>query len=419
MAPTLVGTHRDVTCADCGFCFPSDAAITPTSGRPSLCPNCDDQSVELSSIPVADGDRLLVHKSAFALRPPRRWEMATFRSPTHAAQLSIKRIVGLPGEKVRIRDGDVYVNGQIARKTLAEQLAMAILVHDATCQSRELLPRWRGEGAATSWTAHAGKFTIPQRTDERQGTADAPDWLTYHHAYRAPPHSKGTVERAVDDRYAYNQDLSLRNLYPIRDLLLTCRMRTQGTSGLLLRATDGQTEFLVRVDGGWRDVELFENGIPVARRGVNLAANRAHSVALSLVDRRFGLAIDGREILARPIENNPVGEPSPRPLAIGSQGLGVEVTNLRVWRDVYYVPPPGAVVTADIDEPFQLAEDEYFVLGDNSPLSEDSRHLKTGPAVLANLLVGKPFLMHYPNRVVELWGRRFQVPAITRIRYIP
>ena len=32
----------------------------------------------------------------------------------------MKRLVGLPGETITIVDGDVYVNGEIARKGLAE-----------------------------------------------------------------------------------------------------------------------------------------------------------------------------------------------------------------------------------------------------------------------------------------------------------
>ena len=42
----------------------------------------------------------------------------------------MKRVVGLPGETIEIRGGDVYVNGAIARKSLAQQREMAVLVHD-------------------------------------------------------------------------------------------------------------------------------------------------------------------------------------------------------------------------------------------------------------------------------------------------
>ena len=48
----------------------------------------------------------------------------------------MKRIVGLPGESVQIRDGDVYIDGEIQRKTLAEQKRLAVLVHDADYSPR-------------------------------------------------------------------------------------------------------------------------------------------------------------------------------------------------------------------------------------------------------------------------------------------
>ena len=43
----------------------------------------------------------------------------------------IKRVAGLPGESVQIQDGDLYINGQIERKTLDCQRSMAVLVYDA------------------------------------------------------------------------------------------------------------------------------------------------------------------------------------------------------------------------------------------------------------------------------------------------
>ena len=60
--------------------------------------------------------RLFIDRTAFALRPPRRWEVVVFRSPENARQLCVKRIVGLPGETVSLVDGDVWINGQLIRE---------------------------------------------------------------------------------------------------------------------------------------------------------------------------------------------------------------------------------------------------------------------------------------------------------------
>ena len=89
-----------------------------------------------------------------------------------------------------------------------------------------------------------------------------------------------------------------------------------------------------------------------------------------------------------------------------------------MYRDVYYTHPIGLQGRWGLDEPVRLAADEYYVLGDNSPISEDSRTWPGGPAVDANLLVGKPLVVHFPAKLLEVgrWG--FQVPDPAGIRYI-
>ncbi len=60
-------------------------------------------------------------------------------------QAYVKRVVGLPGESIRINGGDIFVNGRIVRKSLAEIRAMRILVHDSRFQPQDAdrFPRWQ------------------------------------------------------------------------------------------------------------------------------------------------------------------------------------------------------------------------------------------------------------------------------------
>jgi hypothetical protein len=69
--------------------------------------------------------------------------------------------------------------------------------------------------------------------------------------------------------------------------------------------------------------------------------------------------------------------------------LEVEVARLRVWRDIYYTDPGSGHFRWGLDRPHRLAEDAFFVLGDNSPLSLDSRALPAA-GILGKLIVGKP-----------------------------
>jgi signal peptidase I len=58
-----------------------------------------------------DGQYLVVSKLAYWLHPPRRGDIMVFHPPNGLADDYIKRIVGLPGEQIRIRQGEVLVNG--------------------------------------------------------------------------------------------------------------------------------------------------------------------------------------------------------------------------------------------------------------------------------------------------------------------
>ncbi len=98
--------------------------------------------------------------------------------------------------------------------------------------------------------------------------------------------------------------------------------------------------------------------------------------------------------------------------------MGVELTELKLLRDIYYTHPRGIYSRWALDQPYQLADDEYLMLGDNSPLSEDSRFWPGGPAIPASLLVGKPVLVHLPSRRIDLGWGAFNVPDFGAMRYI-
>ena len=46
-------------------------------------------------------------------RDPERFDVVIFRYPDDESQLFIKRVIGLPGEKVEIKDGEVYIDGSL------------------------------------------------------------------------------------------------------------------------------------------------------------------------------------------------------------------------------------------------------------------------------------------------------------------
>ena len=50
--------------------------------------------------------------------PPRRGEIAVFRAPHHGDQTYIKRVIGLPGDRIEVRGGALVINGQVVPRGL-------------------------------------------------------------------------------------------------------------------------------------------------------------------------------------------------------------------------------------------------------------------------------------------------------------
>lgn len=60
-----------------------------------------------------DGEYLIIDELTYAFRKPERGDVVVFRYPLNPSEFFIKRIVGLPGETIEIKDGKVFINGEI------------------------------------------------------------------------------------------------------------------------------------------------------------------------------------------------------------------------------------------------------------------------------------------------------------------
>ena len=60
---------------------------------------------------LQDGDRFFLNRLAFYFRPPARGDLVVVKDPGHT-DCAVKRIVGLPGDSILIKDGAVFVNGR-------------------------------------------------------------------------------------------------------------------------------------------------------------------------------------------------------------------------------------------------------------------------------------------------------------------
>ena len=76
-----------------------------------------------------EGEYVIVDKVSYLLHPPERGDIIVFK---HPGEDLIKRVIGLPGETIEIREGRVYINGAaldepylvepIQRPTSAQQI---------------------------------------------------------------------------------------------------------------------------------------------------------------------------------------------------------------------------------------------------------------------------------------------------------
>lgn len=59
-----------------------------------------------------DGEYLLTDKISYRIHTPERGDVIVFKAPPDYVDEFIKRIIGLPGDTVSVRDSKVFVNGR-------------------------------------------------------------------------------------------------------------------------------------------------------------------------------------------------------------------------------------------------------------------------------------------------------------------
>jgi signal peptidase I len=431
MAPTLLGLHRELICDNCQFVYVVGIDEEHQTGQ-AVCPNCGQRVSDDRPSVECGGDRVLVQKFVYDFRAPRRWEVAVFHFPGEPTQAYVKRVVGLPGESLRIKGGNIFVDGKIVRKSLSEIRAMRMLVHDSRFEPHDSkrFPRWQFQSGASDpevesgWLLQNGQFAHTARDRVVRPRAD---WLVYKHW--DPSRAR---YGPVRDFYGYNGgDVGAENDVP--DLMIEARVCvSEAVDVFLVAIRSGSDHFVVRIPVGRRgSIELVRNNQhqtlkncwnPFEEMGL---WPRSVLLEAAVVDQRVQVAIDGR-LLFDPFDYDAANGSrlgSETPVSLGVHGGAIEVNDLRIYRDIYYTsslantPRHSQGMATDV----RLGHDEYFVLGDNSPVSNDSRFWDEGPVVRGSMFVGRPFLVHLPGQAVPLsvFGRSVcWVPDPRRIRYI-
>ena len=128
---------------------------------------------------IYDGECIMVNKVCYRSSGPQRGEVIVFNPPFDSTHPFIKRVIGLPGDTVEIKDGKVFIDGI----SLEEEYIMA--PPNYTIPATEVLENEYfvlGDNRNNSNDSHYG-WTVPR--DNIIGKA----WFTYW-----PPNKLGVVK---------------------------------------------------------------------------------------------------------------------------------------------------------------------------------------------------------------------------------
>jgi len=320
MAPTLLGEHQIAKCVDCGLNWPIDISDEGTS---VICFHCGDRATVENGAHAASV--VLVHAyehvdASKSISSPLRIGDVPLRIGDVVAisgedMMRIKRIIALPGDLVELRGASLLVNGETIHNAMRAQDDLNVPASSLVFEldNRRELSRWHGEG----W----------QRNKQRVWTSEDSDWLMYRHRsiYQRNQPS------CIWDDYPYNAGLS-RKLQPARRLALNANVVCED---------QGRLEVVFWIGGRMVGVTCDVNG-PYA---LNVSSDDAVAVEFAPVSAQTPVAI-------RVLEGS------------------VQLSCLQLARQIEYRLRPH---DDRARYPIRLGRREYFVVGDNVPVSLDSR----------------------------------------------
>jgi signal peptidase I len=316
------------------------------------------------------GNKILVNKFIYRFQKPMRWDVFVFKSPQQPDKNFIKRLVGLPGERLDIRNGDIFIDGRIARKPRHVQEVLWREIYDIHQVDRE--------GPSLAWQEDAGCFRIEGKTI-RVETGREEARLRY--------------AREIKDLNTYN-DAHASGSNVVGDLRLCFAVVLEGEQGGVkgyLEENSLSFSFFLRGKGEKEPSRLLmESQVLAENPDIFLTPGREHVIAFSNVDDRVELYLDGKRIFQYDYRID-CESTFHSAVKIGLVNNKATFRDVKLSRDLYYLSyVPGSFWRSN---PFEIGEKAYFAMGDNTSNSTDSRKWGT---VSEGYLVGKAFAVFWP-----------------------
>jgi len=451
MADTLMGAHFRMRCPQCGYRYNHgfipgmysdgrgrrlredsipEGRVKPPRTR---CPSCGYYPSTGRALPVAHGDRILVLKCIYQFFEPKRWDVIVFKNPNQPNVNYIKRLVALPGETIEIIDGDVYIDGQISRKPAKVQEELWMPVYD-----NDYRPVNPGEPAFNN---HSWRVPFDFSGSGWRVDAEHPTWFSLASAPEQVHTMRYDSSMGNDfrDTYAYNSVREYAYMPVCSDLMVRFYARPGGVPG---RVGAGLSKYGIEYRGwvepdGQMIISRLSEGreeVLARRRGGAPAPGKWTLVRFANVDHLLSLEF-GSEKVVYDLGRGPLDAGRIRteisPLVEISASGNVTLSHVAIFRDIHYTQGrAGRGGRAARGRPFELQADEFFVLGDNSPNSQDSRWWQSPgrannglyyrPGIVPrDYLVGKAVFVYWPSGFKPFDSFPVAViPNVGRMRFI-
>ena len=366
MLPTLWGSSLEMSCQDCGYPL---RCSSPLDAATIHCPNCGHAENPVSSAVEREPDQVRLVPLPRGSGPA-RWDLVAVRLPAESGY-AVKRVVGLPGELISIEGGEIFADGQLLQKSWQLFQQLRVEVHHPLYQPASLdggPSSWKPEQLPTGWTT-----SFPFHFQPRG--KDLLDYLSLNRrpaipGLATPP---GQPLAGIVDYQPANQGLSRPRLHQVSDLMVEAQVAATDPAGFHLEIRRGDASYRLEVNFQKHQVELQSGEKVLSSHPLSSPASPRLRIGLAVYDRQIVLSGDaGMQLVPLEMDHH-VG--SAALIMIGALGDPLQVTGLRVWRDIHWLGP--GLTDQSWSSGSRLQEDEYFLLGDNVPVSEDSRQWRT------------------------------------------